>query len=74
MQERKEHPMKTIKVQTLTQEAFAPFGKVLTIDGLEPAGGNPASHYWYPQVTVVDAPTSINLMPIVPRPFTIQNF
>lgn len=66
--------MKTIKVQPLTQEAFAPFGKVLTIDGLEPAGGNPASHYWYPQVTVVDAPTSINLMPIVPRPFTIQNF
>ncbi len=66
--------MKSIKVQPLTQEAFAPYGKVLTIDGIEPAGGNPASHFWYPQVTVVDAPTSINLMPIFPRPFTVQNF
>lgn len=66
--------MKSVKVQPLTQEAFAPYGKVLTIENLEPAGGNPATHYWYPQVAVVDAPTSINLMPIFPRPFTIQNF
>ena len=37
--------MKTIKVQKLTKEAFAPFGEVLTTEGRE-AGGNPASHYW----------------------------
>lgn len=66
--------MKSIQVQSLTPEAFAPYGKVLTIEGLTPAGGSPETHYWYPQVAVVDAPTSINLMPIVPRPFTVQNF
>ena len=66
--------MKTIKVQTLTRESFAPYGKVLSVDGLTPAGGDVNSHTWYPQVTVVDAPTSINLMPIVPRPFTVQKF
>ena len=66
--------MKSIQVQSLTPEAFAPYGKVLTIEGLTPAGGSPETHYWYPQVAVVDAPASINLMPIVPRPFTVQNF
>ena len=65
--------MRNIKVQKLTQEAFAPFGKVLTIEGLEP-GGNPASHLWYPQVSVVDRDTSINLMEIVPREFVCQQF
>lgn len=65
--------MKNIKVQKLTKEAFEPFGKVLTTEGLE-AGGNPDSHLWYPQVSIIDAPTSINLMEIVPREFTCQKF
>lgn len=66
--------MNYVKVQSLTAEAFAPYGKVLTIDGREPAGGSPATHFWYPQVDVVESPTSVNLMPIYPRPFIIQNF
>lgn len=65
--------MRNIKVQKLTPEAFAPFGKVLTTEGLE-AGGNPASHLWYPQVSVVDRATSINLMEVVPREFVCQKF
>lgn len=36
--------MKMIQVQKLTQEAFAPFGEVLTTEGRE-AGGNPASPF-----------------------------
>lgn len=65
--------MKNIKVQKLTPEAFAPYGQVLTVEGRE-AGGNPASHFWYPQVVVLDHPTSINLMRVVPREFTVKDF
>lgn len=65
--------MKTIKVSKLTQEEFAPFGKVLTTEGLE-AGGNPASHLWYPQVVVIDDPTSINLMKVIPHDFVLKDF
>ncbi len=65
--------MKTIKVQKLTKEAFAPFGEVLTVEGRE-AGGNPASHLWYPQVVVIDDPTSINLMRVVEHDFVLKDF
>ena len=65
--------MRKIKVQQLTQEAFAPYGKVLTTEGLT-AGGNPATHLWYPQVSVIDQATSINLMEIQPREFISQKF
>ena len=65
--------MRTIQVRKLTQEAFAPFGQVLTIEGRE-AGGNPASHLWYPQVVVIDDPTSINLMQVQPHDFMLKDF
>ena len=65
--------MKTIKVEKLTQEAFAPYGEVLTTEGRE-AGGNPASHLWYPQAVVIDAPTSINLMRVLPHDFLLKDF
>ena len=65
--------MKTIKVQKLTKEAFAPFGEVLTVEGRE-AGGNPASHLWYPQVVVIDDPTSINLMRVIQHDFVLKDF
>ena len=65
--------MKTIKVQKLTEAAFAPFGKVLTSEGLTP-GGNPASHLWFPQVVVIDDPTSVNLMTVKEHPFVIKDF
>lgn len=65
--------MKTIKVQKLTKESFAPFGEVLTTEGRE-AGGNPASHLWYPQVVVLNDPTSINLMRVLPHDFVLKDF
>ena len=65
--------MKTIKVQKLTQEAFAPYGEVLTTEGRE-AGGNPATHLWYPQAVVIDAPTSINLMRVLEHAFVLKDF
>ena len=65
--------MKTIKVQKLTKEAFAPFGEVLTVEGRE-AGGNPASHLWYPQVVVIDDPTSITLMRVIQHDFVLKDF
>lgn len=65
--------MKTIKVKKLTQEAFEAYGQVLTIEGKTP-GGNPASHLWYPQVVVIDDPTSINLMKVLPHDFVLKDF
>ncbi len=65
--------MNTIKVQKLTPEAFAPFGEVLTTEGRE-AGGNPASHLWYPQVVVLNDPTSINLMRVLQHDFVLKDF
>lgn len=65
--------MQTIKVQKLTKEAFAPFGEVLTTEGRE-AGGNPASHLWYPQAVVIDDPTSINLMRVLQHEFVLKDF
>lgn len=66
--------MRKIKVQMLTREGFAPYGKVLALDDIEPAGGNPATHMWYPQVSIVDRATSLNWMEIFPREFTAQKF
>ncbi len=65
--------MKTIQVQKLTKEAFAPFGEVLTTEGRE-AGGNPATHLWYPQAVVIPDPTSINLMRVIPHAFVLKEF
>lgn len=65
--------MKTIKVQKLTPEAFEPFGKILTIEGRQ-AGGNPLTHQWYPQVTVLDHATSVNLMKVIPHEFVLKDF
>lgn len=65
--------MKQIKVKMLTEENFAKYGKVLTIEGRE-AGGNPSTHQWYPQVAVVDGETSVNLMKVLPHDFIVQEF
>ena len=41
---------------------------------LREAGGNPASHLWYPQAVVIDGPTSINLMRVLPHDFILKDF
>ena len=66
--------MRKIKVQMLTREGFAPYGKVLDLDDIEPAGGNPETHMWYPQVSIVEKATSLNWMEVFPREFTAQKF
>ena len=65
--------MKMVKVEMLTQEAFKPFGRVLTTQERK-AGGNPKSHLWYPQVEIIENPTSINLMKVIPRSFVLKDF
>ena len=65
--------MKKIKVEQLTKEAFAEFGEVLSYEGREDCGAK-GSHTWYPQVVVRDTPTSINLMEVFRKPFTVKKF
>ncbi|MBE5846304.1 MAG: hypothetical protein E7300_01350 [Lachnospiraceae bacterium] len=65
--------MRMIKVKELTDESFAKYGKVLTIEGRK-ADGDPATHEWYPQVAVVKGDTSINLMKVIPHEFVVQDF
>ena len=65
--------MKKIKVEQLTKEAFAEFGEVLSYEGREDCGAK-GSHTWYPQVVVRDTPTSIHLMEVFRKPFTVKKF
>lgn len=65
--------MRYIKVQKLTQESFAKFGEVLTIEGKQ-AGGNPDTHLWFPKMAVVEGTTSVNLMKVLPHDFIIKDF
>ena len=46
---------------------------MLTTEGRE-AGGNPATHQWYPQAVIIDAPTSINLMRVLQHDFVLKDF
>ncbi len=65
--------MKTIKVEALTPEAVAPYGKVVSKDGIEDKGA-PGSHGWFPQIIVRPDETSINFLEVYPREFTAQKF
>ena len=65
--------MKTIKVEALTPEAVAPYGKIVSTEGMEDKGA-PGSHSWFPQIVVRPDETSINLMEVLPREFKAQKF
>ena len=67
--------MKKIKVQSLTQEAFAPFGRVIGTEG-RPYGGEEGVYRWYAdQAEVEDAKAvSVNLLTVIRRPFTCRRF
>ena len=65
--------MKTIKVEALTPEAFAPYGKIVNTEGREDKGA-PGSHSWFPQIVVRPDETSINLMEVFPKEFKAQKF
>ena len=66
--------MKKITVLPLTQENFAPYGKILTVEGRIPTSGSEATHLWYQDITAIDAPASINMMPIFQRPYVVKTF
>ena len=67
--------MKKIKVQQLTEEAFRPFGRVITTEG-RPYGGEEGMYRWYEkQAEVEGAETvSVNLLTAVNRPFVCRKF
>ncbi len=65
--------MRKIKVEMLTEEAFAPYGKIISPEGREDLGAL-GSHSWFPQVVVREEPTSVNLMEVFPKEFVCKKF
>lgn len=67
--------MKKIQVQVLTEEAFAPFGKVLAAD-VNKAERNPGVSDWYGNVMIMEGIESaaFNLMTVYPREAVCRKF
>lgn len=67
--------MKKVKVQMLSEEAFAPFGTVLGTEG-RPYGGEEGMYRWYEkQAAVENAQTvSVNLLTAVQRDYVFSKF
>lgn len=67
--------MKRIQVQRLTEEAFKPFGSVITTKG-RPYGGQEGVYLWYEkQAAIENAQTvSVNLLTAVARDFLFDRF
>lgn len=67
--------MKKIKVEKLTDEAFTPFGSVLTTEGRQ-YGGEEGMYKWYEKQASVDNAeiVSINLLTAVERDFICRKF
>ena len=67
--------MKKIKVNMLTEEAFAPFGKVLTVEG-RPHGGEDGMYRWYAKQSSVENAecVSVNLLTALQREYVFRKF
>lgn len=67
--------MRKVKVQMLTEEAFAPFGKVITTEG-RTHGGEAGMYDWYAeQATVENADcVSVNLLTAIQREYVFDKF
>lgn len=67
--------MKKIKVQMLTDAAFAPFGSVITTEG-RPYGGEEGMYRWYPEQAAVNGAecVSVNLLEAIQREYVFQKF
>ncbi len=67
--------MRKVKVQMLTEEAFAPFGKVITTEG-RTHGGEAGMYDWYAeQATVENAEcVSVNLLTAIQREYVFNKF
>jgi len=67
--------MKKIRVEKLTEEAFAPFGSVLEIEGREFEGEEGMFEWYEKQASVKNAKeVSINLLKAIERDFVCQKF
>ena len=67
--------MDKIKVQMLTEDAFAPFGRVITCEG-RTHGGEIGMYDWYEGQAYVDGAqrTSINLLTAIQREYVFDKF
>lgn len=67
--------MKKIKVQMLTEEAFAPFGAVLQTEGKE-FGGEAGMYNWYEKQAAVEGAevVSVNLLTAIQREYRFDKF
>lgn len=67
--------MKKVKVEKLTDAAFAPFGRVITTEGRE-YGGEEGMFKWYEkQSCVVGAEeVAVNLLTVIEREFVCKKF
>lgn len=67
--------MNKIKVQMLTEEAFAPFGKVIQTEGKN-FGGEAGMYNWYEGQAYVDGAqrVSVNLLTAIQREYVFDKF
>ena len=67
--------MRKIKVQMISEEAFAPFGQVITTEGRS-FDGEAGMYRWYEKQAQVDGAevVSINLLTAIQREYTFQKF
>jgi len=67
--------MKKVKIEKLTDAAFAPFGCVLTTDGRE-YGGEAGMFKWYEKQSCVEGAdtVAVNLLTAIERDFVCKKF
>ena len=67
--------MKKIKVEKLTEKAFAPFGEVLATEG-RTYGGEEGMYKWYEKQASIDGAecVAVNLLTAVERDFVFKKF
>lgn len=67
--------MEKVKVQMLTAEAFAPFGKVIETEGHD-HGGEAGMYDWYEKQAQVDGAetVSVNLLTAIQREYRFNKF
>ncbi len=67
--------MKKIKVQMLTEEAFAPFGAVLQTEG-KTHGGEAGMYKWYEKLAAVEGAqtVSVNFLTAIQREYRFDKF
>lgn len=67
--------MRKIRVEKLTEQAFAPLGQLITTQG-RPYGGEEGMYRWYEKQAQIDGAqtVSVNLLTAIERPFVCRKF